>query len=207
MTVTVDDTNFKAIANAIRAKNGTTTKYKPSEMASAIEAISTGGGGGGDITAIKNLLEQGSAMTEITIPEGVTKLCSYCFNYYDALVTVNLPSTLTEIGGSAFSGCTSLKNIELPEGLTGLYTRAFEDCYAIENITIPAGVKNLYEYTFGWCEGLTEVTFKGTPESISVNAFGKSTAIETINVPWAEGAVANAPWGATNATINYNYKG
>jgi hypothetical protein len=26
-------------------------------------------------------------------------------------------------------------------------------------------------------------------------------------VPWAEGAVANAPWGATNATINYNYTG
>lgn len=43
MTVTVDDTNFKAIADAIRAKNGTTETYKPSEMASAISAISAGG--------------------------------------------------------------------------------------------------------------------------------------------------------------------
>lgn len=29
----------------------------------------------------------------------------------------------------------------------------------------------------------------------------------TRGVPWAEGAVTNAPWGATNATINYNYTG
>jgi hypothetical protein len=43
MTVTVDDTKFKAIADAIRAKNGTTKTYKPSEMASAIEEIQSGG--------------------------------------------------------------------------------------------------------------------------------------------------------------------
>lgn len=39
MTVTVDDTNFKAIADAIREKNGTEETYKPSEMAEAIKSI------------------------------------------------------------------------------------------------------------------------------------------------------------------------
>ena len=43
MTVTVDDTKLKDIADAIRAKNGTKETYKPSEMASAIEAIPRGG--------------------------------------------------------------------------------------------------------------------------------------------------------------------
>jgi hypothetical protein len=38
-------------------------------------------------------------------------------------------------------------------------------------------------------------------------AFSGCANITTINVPWAEGAVENAPWGATNATINYNYTG
>lgn len=37
-----EETNIQAIANAIRAKNGLTTTYKPSEMAGAIEAIQTG---------------------------------------------------------------------------------------------------------------------------------------------------------------------
>ena len=48
------------------------------------------------------------------------------------------------------------------------------------------------------------VTFKGKP-TISDSAFLNCGNLTTINVPWAEGEVANAPWGATNATINYNY--
>lgn len=42
--VTIDDTNLTNIANSIRNKNGSTTKYKPSEMASAIESIESAGG-------------------------------------------------------------------------------------------------------------------------------------------------------------------
>ena len=43
--VVVNDTNLTNIANAIREKNGLTNTYKPSEMAAAILAITTGGGG------------------------------------------------------------------------------------------------------------------------------------------------------------------
>jgi hypothetical protein len=39
-----EDTNIKAIADAIRAKLGTTATYKTSEMASAILGIQAGGG-------------------------------------------------------------------------------------------------------------------------------------------------------------------
>lgn len=42
--VTIDDSYFTDIANAIRSKNGETTTYKPNEMAAAISAISSGGG-------------------------------------------------------------------------------------------------------------------------------------------------------------------
>ena len=42
--VTIDDSYFTDIANAIRGKNGETTTYKPNEMAAAISAISSGGG-------------------------------------------------------------------------------------------------------------------------------------------------------------------
>ena len=42
-----EESSIQAIANAIREKNGETTTYKPSEMAAAITAITTGGGGEG----------------------------------------------------------------------------------------------------------------------------------------------------------------
>lgn len=45
--VLVNESSLTGIANAIRGKNGSTTTYKPSEMAAAITAIS--GGGGPDI--------------------------------------------------------------------------------------------------------------------------------------------------------------
>jgi hypothetical protein len=54
---------------------------------------------------------------------------------------------------------------------------------------------------------LVSLTFEGTPESIANAAFVACDNLTTINVPWAEGAVANAPWGATNATITYGYTG
>ena len=44
--VTIDDSYFTDIANAIRGKNGETTTYKPNEMAAAISALSSGGSSG-----------------------------------------------------------------------------------------------------------------------------------------------------------------
>lgn len=44
--VYLEDSELTAIGNAIRGKNGTTTKYLPSEMPAAITAIQSGGGGG-----------------------------------------------------------------------------------------------------------------------------------------------------------------
>ena len=44
--VLVNDSSLTAIGNAIRAKNGETTTYKPAEMAAAITAISGGGSSG-----------------------------------------------------------------------------------------------------------------------------------------------------------------
>lgn len=45
--VLVSESNLTNIADAIRGKNGKTATYKPSEMAAAITAITTGGGSGG----------------------------------------------------------------------------------------------------------------------------------------------------------------
>lgn len=45
--VLVNENSLTAIGNAIREKNGETTTYKPAEMAPAITALPSGGGGSG----------------------------------------------------------------------------------------------------------------------------------------------------------------
>lgn len=60
--VTTDNQYYTAIANAIRGKNGTETTYKPSDMAAAITALPTGGGGSLDF--MTNTTDYGSTTWE-----------------------------------------------------------------------------------------------------------------------------------------------
>jgi hypothetical protein len=93
----------------------------------------------------------------------------------------------------------------LPEGLTKIESYTFYQCQNLVLTTIPAGITSISSNAFYGCSKLTNLTFKGTPTSIQSTAFKNCNNLLTINVPWAEGAVADAPWGATKATINYNY--
>jgi hypothetical protein len=92
----------------------------------------------------------------------------------------------------------------IPEGVTSIEVQAFAGCAEITVNSIPQGVKTIGNMAFANCTGITELTFKGTPTSICSNSFQGCTNLLNIYVPWAEGEVANAPWGATNATIHYN---
>lgn len=130
---------------------------------------------------------------------------SSAFKNCETLVSVKLPDTVTILAEDAFAGCTSLTEIELPKNLETMAGGDFVGCTGLSNIVIPERVKDIMNVTFKNCTGLTTVTFKGTPNSIISDVFTGCTNLTTINVPWAEGAVANAPWGATNATINYNH--
>ena len=92
-------------------------------------------------------------------------------------------------------------------GYKAIRDGAFSDCTNLALTTLPSGITNIGDGAFSNCSSLVSLTFEGTPESIGGSAFYGCSNLTTINVPWAEGAVANAPWGATNATITYGYTG
>ena len=113
---------------------------------------------------------------------------------------------MTEVGYYALGGCTNLQLTELPAGLVTIASDAFYYCYdGVKDIKkIPASVQTIGSEAFRNGH-LTELTFEGTPQSIAANAFFGCSQLTKINVPWSEGAVANAPWGTTNATVTYDY--
>lgn len=164
------------------------------------------------------------------LPNGLTKIKDYAFMDCTNLELVILPDRVTSIGSEAFVGCTNLRLTSLPDGVTSIGSAAFMECVNLRLTSLPEGLTSIEDDTFAGCinlaltslpESLTsigdhafdsctlleEITFKGTPSSISSFAFYGCTNLTTINVPWAEGEVANAPWGATNATINYTGTG
>lgn len=121
--------------------------------------------------------------------------------------TVNpkLPNNLTKIGEYAFYRCSKLALTKLPSGVTSIGAGAFSYCTKLKLTEIPASVTSIGSQSFMRCDSMKEITFKGKPNTINSLAFQSATQITTIRVPWAEGEVANSPWGAINATLIYSY--
>lgn len=98
-------------------------------------------------------------------------------------------------------------HLSLPESLVKIGRHAFNHATKFLSIEFNRNVDEISYEAFNYCPYLQQVTFKGTPTLIDITAFRNCNKLTTINVPWSEGEVANAPWGAVNATINYNYTG
>ena len=90
-----------------------------------------------------SLFLDGSPVTSITIPEGVTRIRDYAFVGCDTLTDVTLHDGITEIGDFAFSNCGNLADISLPEGLKKIGYNAFYRCYALPDVTIPSSVTSV----------------------------------------------------------------
>ena len=142
-----------------------------------------------------------------SLPAGLTSIGSFAFSGCTKLALTSLPEGLTSIDQYVFQRCTSLALTSLPDGLTSIGYESFEKCTNLALTSLPASLTSISYDAFKNCTSLTSITFKGTPTTIESSAFSGCTNLTDIKVPWSEGAVKNAPWGATNATITYNYVG
>lgn len=140
-----------------------------------------------------------------SLPAGLTSIGDCAFQNCTNLALTSLPAGVTSIEDLAFAGCTNLALTSLPEGLTSMGNATFFGCTNLALTSLPEGITSIGEGAFADCTSLTSITFKGTPTTINSSAFDGCTNLTDIKVPWAEGAVSGAPWGATNATITYNY--
>lgn len=95
----------------------------------------------------------------------------------------------------------------IPNSVTSIGDYAFFNCDSLTSVTIPNSVTSIGGSAFYWCDGLISVTIGNGITSIAKDAFGSCKKLTTLNVSWPEGKVKGAPWGAKNATINYNYTG
>ncbi len=121
-----------------------------------------------------------TALTDVSIPEGVPSLTYGMFNGCAKLATVTLPSTLKTLNG-AFNGCTGLVNIDLPTGLTG--AGSFNGCEKLTKISIPDGVTECP--SFANCTALTEIKLPTNITTIGYNAFAGCSSLTEISVPSA----------------------
>ena len=173
--------HYEGACNAIREATGKTDKIKSGDFeAETRAAIAAGVGSSGKDLYLTHISGNDSGEITAEMLDGITNIKNFAF-YNRQITKVVIPDSVTSIGGSAFSSCGSLT-----EAIIG------------------RGMKDIYISVFGQCTSLSKVTFLGTPSMVQTNVFSGCIALMNIYVPWSEGAVANAPWGASNATIHYN---
>lgn len=76
------------------------------------------------VITIGNACFWASGISHVVIPEGITSITSmfdHCYN----LVDITLPQTLTNIGSYTFNYCTSLKSIDIPSNVNTILYDAF----------------------------------------------------------------------------------
>ena len=125
--------------------------------------------------------EECSALKELTIPAGVTKIESYTFDQCSALTKVTIPEGVTSIGGYAFRNCRSLAEVKIPDGMTTIHQHAFQYCTALQEITIPQSVTNINQYAFGSCLALKDITFLSDTLTMELGVLWGSTNVASVN--------------------------
>lgn len=153
-----------------------------------------------DIPSNKALAENGTCMSYMFANTSRNSNGGYFYN----LEEVYMPTKAVSLSYT-FQNCTKLKNLygDLSNIIT-LSANCFDYCQSLTSMPFMPNLTTINNYAFRNCTGLTSFNLYKKAISIHAGAFTGCTNLLDIYVPWSEGEVANAPWGATNATIHYN---
>lgn len=204
--VLVEETSLENIADAIRSKNGLTTKYKPSEMADAISAIS---GGGITPTGTKQITTNGThdvtnyASAQVAVPnsysasdEGKVVSNGALVSQTSRTVTsngtvdttlnnevvVNVPTGITPSGSQTFTENGTYDVTNIAEAVvnvesSGLSIDDWVSTGPVGDITISAST--IKQSALAHCKALEKVTILRNA-TIGSNAFQETSITEFI---------------------------
>jgi hypothetical protein len=200
------------IKTAIEAKGVTVPSSATIDTYDDYVSQISGGGGGGDTSTIKGLIDR--SITSIEIPSGVTEIGIYAFAQCNFLEKINsntvgvanIPSGVTNISHYALYFCKSLTNINIQNSVTSIGNQAFRGCDSLTSINIPSGVTSINEYLFYNCHNLTGITIPDGVTSISGSAFSGCESLTSVNIPSGVTSIGTYVFrnctGLTSITIN-----
>ena len=127
----------------------------------------------------------------------------YAHNLYlngELVTDLVIPNCVTRIKNYTFYGCSGLTSITIPNSVTTIGYEAFRDCSGLTSVTIGSGVGYIYSEAFANCGNLTDVyCLATTVPSTNSDAFNKSyPEYMTLHVP-AESINSyktTAPWSS-----------
>ena len=146
-----------------------------------------------------------SEITNVVIPQSVTKIKGCAFKDCVGLLNCEIPTSVIEIdscafygcsnvtaidissecvsiGSYAFSGCSSLMECAIPNSVTNIGSGAFSGCTSLKNVTLPLNLTEIQEKLFSYCSSLEDILIPRRVVSIGENAF-YGVGIKKISIP------------------------
>lgn len=122
-------------------------------------------------------------LTTIHLPSSLQKLSGTgTFSGASALTDITLPEGIAITEGSTFSECTSLKSIELPASITTIPSYMFAGCSALERVTAKGIITAIGNSAFKSDTALTEIPDLSQVTSIGDRAFYGCSALKTVDL-------------------------
>ncbi|MBO5553033.1 MAG: leucine-rich repeat protein [Paludibacteraceae bacterium] len=160
---------------------------------------SNGGFGSGKV----NLYVNGTQVTALTIPDGVTTISNYAFLGFAGITDIQF-NQVTTIGSYAFCSCHGLTNVTIPEGVTTIHNNSFNGCSQLQSMSIPASAVSVENEMMFNCEGLTDIYVHWTENIPTWPSYftNKSPQSDiTIHVPCGAEELYSAATGWKDYTI------
>ena len=118
-----------------------------------------------------NLYLNGELVTDLVIPNSVTRIEPHVFNSCSCLTSVTIGDSVNSIGDFAFAYCKGLTSVTFGNSVTSIGWQAFDGCESLTSVTIPSSVTSIGDFAFYNCSSLTSVTFEGRTPPLMEYAF------------------------------------
>lgn len=158
-----------------------------------------------------NLYLGDELITDLIIPESITKIKDFAFHGCSSLKSITIPNSVTSIGLYAFRGCSALTSVTIPDSVVMIDDETFEECTALESFhgrlasednrclindgtlvafapagvieyTIPESVTSIGTGAFCYCDKLTRVTIPDNVTVVGWRAFAYCSSLESVTI-------------------------
>ncbi len=131
---------------------------------------------------LKRYIEE-EGVTEVVIPDGVTKIEHDAFSCCETLKHITIPDSVITIGSGAFAYCASLTDIHIPNSVKSLGSAAFFNCANLKHVILSDNIWRIDSYTFSMCYKLASIHLPRKLKRIGTRAFGSCYSLTSIELP------------------------
>ncbi|MDD3947327.1 MAG: leucine-rich repeat protein, partial [Clostridia bacterium] len=130
-------------------------------------------------TIAQSAFRNNTAVTSITIHNGITRLGNHAFQNCTALTVINLPLTVQNIDAETFFGCSSLQNFTIPAGVSIIGNAPFRGCTSLSEIAV-APDNTIYKAEDGVLYSIDGKSLIQYPEGKTASSFIIPSSVETL---------------------------